>query len=245
MFEEIKVRHRIDLAARPSDVDALEATLSSPMPSGYREYVTRFGSGDLGGRTQRPEGMLPTDLFGSFLGLGGRPPDGPYLRVSMPRDVPDATHDWRHALEEHWFWDAPEVIARERAAECAVFAYTVVGDTLAFHPDAPDRIFIFPRRGSAIHAIDGGLVGVIDWLFTAGVLEPPINERIFTPDGAPPNARINDASPDELRAVLGTLMKTNGLSSPRDKGRLMKLLKETRPELMGREAAEVADELLR
>jgi hypothetical protein len=49
MFDNITVIRSPLVLSTPAEVDAAEAHLGIRFPTGYREYVTKFGEGVLGG----------------------------------------------------------------------------------------------------------------------------------------------------------------------------------------------------
>ena len=81
MFEDVIVAGG-PIAPTPSaEVDEAEARLGIRFPSGYREFVTRFG-----------EGLL-----------------GSYIRIYPPRRILSGENnlvEWRQRIDEYWFWDA-------------------------------------------------------------------------------------------------------------------------------------------
>ena len=68
MFENITVIGDPLVLSDPTEVDAAEAQLGIRFPTGYREYVTRFGAGVLGGS---------------------------YIRIYPPRRILDDLFEWR------------------------------------------------------------------------------------------------------------------------------------------------------
>jgi hypothetical protein len=140
------------------EVDDAESRLGARFPEGYREFVTRFGEGVLGGT---------------------------YIRIYPPRRIltgDNNVREWRERIGQYWFWDeGRDVLSRERALECVVFGDTIDGDEVAIHPSSPDTTFVFPRHSEAIYRIDGGLWPAIDWLCSSGELTQPFEERDFEP----------------------------------------------------------------
>jgi hypothetical protein len=78
MFENIRVIGEPLILSSGADVDAAEAHLGIRFPTGYGEYVTRFGEGILGGA---------------------------YVRIYPPRRVLDELVEWRGRIGEYWLWE--------------------------------------------------------------------------------------------------------------------------------------------
>jgi hypothetical protein len=81
MFDNIRVIAGPLVLSSPADVDEAEAQLGFHFPSGYREYVTRFGYGFL----------------------------EDFIRIIPPHHIlygPRSTAEWRQLIGElDWFWD--------------------------------------------------------------------------------------------------------------------------------------------
>lgn len=158
MFENVIVVGGPLVLSPPAEVDAAEAQLGIRFPAGYREYVTRFGEGILG---------------------------GVYIRVYPPRRILSGINnlaEWRERIGQYWFWDAGrDVLTRERAVESVILGDTYDGDELVVHPDNPERIYVLPRHSAAIHVAGDGLPAAIEWLCSAGVLTEAFTERNFEP----------------------------------------------------------------
>ncbi len=157
-LDDITVRGGPLVLSAPAEVDEAEARLGIRFPRDYREYVTRFGEGILGGT---------------------------YVRVYPPRriiDGPDNLDEWRQRIDEYWFWDdGAAVLTKPKALECVIIGDTFDGDELIVHPGEPDRIYILPRHSEDIFAVDGGLLPALDWLCNSGTLTEPFEERDFEP----------------------------------------------------------------
>ncbi len=80
-FENVTVVGGPFVLSPSAEVDAAEAQLGIRFPSGYREYVTRFGEGVLGGS---------------------------YVRIYPPRRILSGNNnvaEWRQRIDKYWFWD--------------------------------------------------------------------------------------------------------------------------------------------
>lgn len=141
-----------------SDVTAAEAALNTRFPNGYREFITTYGRGLLGGLIRI---AVPADL------------------LSGERSVPE----WRKRIDEYWFWDnTAELLPKPHALECVVLADTVGGDELIFHPAAPDRLYVLAHDFDDTHLVSTtGLEAAVDWFFTSGKLDEPFEDDSFEP----------------------------------------------------------------
>jgi hypothetical protein len=142
---------------RATDVDAAERQLGMRLPSGYGEFIARFGEGMLAG----------------------------YLRVYPPYQILEGDNsvtEWRKRIDEYWFWDdGRDVLTKEKALECIIVADTVDGDELAAHPSKPDRLYVFPRYEETLYVAGDGLLPAIEWLLTSGTQTERIDDRTFVP----------------------------------------------------------------
>src|SRR5262245_22568624 len=158
MFENVKVVGELLVLSPSVEVDAAESQLGIRFPTGYREYVTRFGEGVLGGC---------------------------YVRIYPPRRILAGVNnlaDWRQRIEEDWFWDAGrDVLTKERALQSVIIGDTLDGDELIVHPDNPERVYVLLRHSEEIHVAGDGLPAVIEWLCGSGTLTEAFDERNFEP----------------------------------------------------------------
>jgi hypothetical protein len=158
MFETIVAIGGPLVLSTAAEVDAAEAQLGVRFPTGYREYVTRFGEGVLGGS---------------------------YLRIYPPHRIlsgPNNVLEWRRRIDEYWFWDdGRDVLTKEAALQSVIIGDTVDGDELVVHPGNPERILVLPRDSGEIHACGDGLPAAIEWLCSSGALTAAFDERNFEP----------------------------------------------------------------
>lgn len=140
------------------EVAAAEAALGAKFPSGYNDFITRFGRGVLGGLVRI---YAPAEL------------------LSGPRNV----NDWRARIDEYWFWESSAaLLPKAKALECVVIADTVGGDELIFHSDQPDRLYVLAHDfDEAYLASEQGLEAAVDWFFTSGVIDEPFEDESFEP----------------------------------------------------------------
>ena len=155
MYEDIVVVGGDLTPCTSEDVDSTEEQLDFVFPKGYREYVTRFGEGILGGS---------------------------YIRIYPPHRIREELTEWRQRIEEYWFWDdGHEVLTKKQALQCMIVGDTLDGDELIVHPDIPDRIYVLPRNSEDIHVAGDGLHEAIEWLCGSGTLTAAFDERVFEP----------------------------------------------------------------
>jgi len=158
VFEKVTVVGGPLVLSPSAEVDEAEAQLSIRFPSGYREYVTQFGEGVLGGS---------------------------YVRIYPPRRILSGANnlaEWRSRIDQYWFWDGgSDVLTKEQALECIIIGDTLEGDELIVHPDNPERVYVLPRHSEDIYIAGNGLPAVIEWLCGSGTLTEPFVERNFEP----------------------------------------------------------------
>jgi hypothetical protein len=164
MYESVAIKGNCWPIPRPHVLE-VEQQLGACFPQGYLEYMNRFGEGVLGGS---------------------------FIRVYPPQRVLNDLAGWRSRIAGYWFWDqGAHVLSKARALECIVFADTVGGDELVFHPRQPDEIFVLPRDSEDIFAIGPGLTAAIEWCCGSGVLTEPFDERVFEAFSANENSEAN------------------------------------------------------
>lgn len=155
MFENITVAGTPLVLSSDAEVKAAEAELGIRFPTGYREYVTRFGEGVLG---------------------------GVYIRIYPPRRILRDLLEWRQRIDEYWFWDdGRDVLSREQALQSVIIGDTLDGDELIVHPGNPEHVLVLPRHGDNIYLAGNGLPEAIEWLCSSGVLSDAFDKRNFEP----------------------------------------------------------------
>jgi hypothetical protein len=102
----------------PRALDALEKTLGSPLPAGYREIMERFGQGLLGRR----------------------------VRVYPPARVTKDLAEWRARVQDYWFWGNDAMFDKKAAKKAVCIADTVDGDEFVYALAQPDTIFMLPNE---------------------------------------------------------------------------------------------------
>ncbi len=141
----------------PLDVDLVEQILGTRFPTGYREFISRFGGGVLAG----------------------------FLRIYPPRQVLYAStgvEELRHRIDEHWFWQAGAgILAKTRGVETILIADTKSGAELIFHLSTPDRIYALPRHDAMVYVAGDGFLSALEWALTSNVLVDPGRELRFEP----------------------------------------------------------------
>jgi hypothetical protein len=159
MFENITVIGSPLVLSTHAEVDAAETHLGMRFPTGYREYVTKFGEGVLGGS---------------------------YIRIYPPHRILSGTNNnllqWRQRISEYWFWDlGRDVLTKEEALQSIIIGDTLEGDELIVHPSNPERVFVLPRNSEGIYVAGEGLPEAMEWLCSSGTLTEAFDERNFEP----------------------------------------------------------------
>lgn len=143
--------------APSAEVDAAE-TAFGRFPTGYRDFIMRYGRGLIGGlvRIYTPDGLI---------------------------DGPNNVSEWRKRIDEYWFWDqSADLLSKGHALECVCIADTVGGDELIFHPSNPDRVYVLAHDFDEAYLVsETGLEAAVDWFFTSGVLDQPFEDDSFEP----------------------------------------------------------------
>lgn len=154
MFENVTVTGGPLVLSQESEVDEAEAQLGIRFPTGYREFVTRFGEGELG-----------------------------YIRVYPPRRILSGLNnlaEWRQRVEEYWFWDdGKDVLTKEQVLQSVIIGDTLGGDELIVHPNNAERVYVLPRDSEDIFIAGDGLPAAIEWVCASGELVEPFAEREF------------------------------------------------------------------
>ena len=171
MFKNINVVGGPLLPTPAVEVDDAEAQLGIHFPAGYREFVTSFGEGVLGGY---------------------------YLRIYPPHRILSGINnvkEWRQRIHEYWFWDdGHKVLSKEQAMASVIIGDTLDGDELIVHPSHPDRIYVLPRYSEEIFIAGENLPEAIEWLCSSGTLTEPFKERNFEPFDSrlTPNSHLSE-----------------------------------------------------
>jgi hypothetical protein len=179
-LDDIKVIGGPLAIATSKEVDAAEERLGIRFPSGYREYVTRFGEGVLGGC---------------------------YIRIYPPWRILNGSNnvkEWRERIGEYWLWDEdPETLDQEKALQCVIIGDTLDGDELVVHPNNPERVNVLPRHREEVLVAGDGLLPAIEWLCSSGTLTEAFAEREFEPfDSRKLDSR--NSSPSGVQTVIAT-----------------------------------------
>ena len=155
MFKNFKIQSGPLILSSVVDVHEAEKQLNIIFPTGYKEYVTQFGQGVLGGS---------------------------YVRIYPPYRIVSELKDWRERIAEYWFWDdGRESLTQEQALESIIIGDTMDGDELVVHPSSPELIYVLPRYQEAMFIAGNGLPSAIEWLCSSGVLTKAFEERNFEP----------------------------------------------------------------
>ncbi len=133
-------------------VEQLEQAFKINVDPDYKEYVTRYGCGILGGT---------------------------YVRVYVPETIQALQPEWRERITQYWFWEeGKEVLTQEQALESVIMGDTFDGDEIILYNQ---QYYILPRHAEMIYHTGNTLGGTIDWLCTVGILTAAFAERDFEP----------------------------------------------------------------
>jgi hypothetical protein len=134
------VTDKLDLIS-DSSIDELEKRLGVTMPHGYREFMTRLGEGYYCG----------------------------YVYVVPPDSVESYADKWRSLDNKRFPWQE-DILTPEQVNQSIEIASTLDGDSFAFIPNEPTKIYILPRQNNKIYLAGSNLEAALDWLFTSDVL---------------------------------------------------------------------------
>jgi len=158
VFEQMNIVGQPLILSQPSEVRDAESRLGIRFPSGYREFVTRFGEGTLGGS---------------------------YIRIYPPHRILFGINnvtEWRERINEFWFWDVGRaVLTKEQVLQSVIIGDTLNGDELIIHPSNSERVYVLPRDKEDIFVAGDGLPAAIEWLCASGILTARFKERDFAP----------------------------------------------------------------
>lgn len=155
MFEGYRITGEKPFLSTDEEVDAAEQQFGFSFPSGYRDYVTTFGEGVLGGS---------------------------FIRIYPPHRILRELQMWRERIDEYWFWDAgQEILTKAEALHSVIIGDTIAGDELVVRRESPERIFVLPRNYEEIFIAGDGLPSAIEWLCNSGKLAEPFLDRNFEP----------------------------------------------------------------
>jgi len=153
-IDDISVKGRVGPLPTNEDVDAVEAALGLRFPNGYREYVTRFGAGVLGGT---------------------------FVRIYLPSRILTEYREFQERWDKYWFWeDSEELLPKSTAVASIIIGDTLDGDELVFQPANPARIFVLPRNHETAFEAGTDLMEALDWCCSSGVLTEAFPSRLAT-----------------------------------------------------------------
>ena len=155
MFEGYRIVGEEPFLSTDEEVDAAEQQLGVSFPDGYREYVTTFGEGVLG---------------------------GVFIRIYPPHRILRELKMWRERIDQFWLWDeGKETLTKAEALNSVVIGDTLNGDELVVRPEQPDRILVLPRYSYDVLVAGDGLPNAIEWLCNSGKLVEPFSDRELEP----------------------------------------------------------------
>jgi hypothetical protein len=152
-----------------AEVEALERDLGTPMPTGYRDYVTRLGAGTL----------------------------ETFVRVLTPARIASGLLEHRGLVAGFWHWGSGSGdLDQDALASSIPVADTLDGDVVTFVPGAPDRLIVLPRNSDGLVVREEGLLDTIEWILSSGVLVAARKLRQFEPFAEPDTAETSDPFAD-------------------------------------------------
>ncbi|MBV8251934.1 MAG: hypothetical protein JO154_04935 [Chitinophaga sp.] len=130
----------------------LEQAFQINVDQDYKDYVTRYGCGILGGT---------------------------YVRVYLPETIQALQSEWKERITQYWFWEeGAAVLTKEQALASVIMGDTFDGDEIILYNQ---QYYILPRHEEMIYHTGNTLGGTIEWLCTAGILTEAFVERDFEP----------------------------------------------------------------
>ncbi|WP_316635118.1 SMI1/KNR4 family protein [uncultured Flavobacterium sp.] len=134
------------------DILACEKTLNIVFDNDYKEYVSTYGSGILGGT---------------------------YVRIYLPETIILTLSEWKNRITEYWFWDeGKEVLTKDEVLDSVRIGDTYDGDEIILFKN---EYFVLPRHSEMIYKAGNTLEETITWLCSSGILTETFSEREFEP----------------------------------------------------------------
>lgn len=138
--------------ADEEDILACEKTLNIVFDEDYKEYVSTYGSGILGGT---------------------------YVRIYLPETIILTLSEWKSRIAEYWFWDeGAAVLTKDEVLNAVRIGDTYDGDEIIL---LKNECFILPRHSEMIYKAGNTLEETINWLCSSGILTEAFSEREFEP----------------------------------------------------------------
>lgn len=134
------------------DVDELEEKLSINLPDGYLEFMTHLGEG----------GYCD------------------YIRVYPPKRILNEYRQCQERWNEYYFWDeGRDILTKQQVVESIIWADTIDGDELIFHPSQPNDIYLLPRHSDKIFYLGKSVAEALVWLLKPNAILPIEEDFIF------------------------------------------------------------------
>nr|WP_199002071.1 SMI1/KNR4 family protein [Flavobacterium sp. ASV13] len=138
--------------ADAAEILACEKTLNVLFDEDYKEYVSQYGSGILGGT---------------------------YVRVFLPETIIVTLEEWRKRIAEYWFWDeGKDILTKDEVLSSIRVGDTFDGDGIIV---LKNEYYILPRYSEMIYKAGNTLEETITWLCSSGILTEAFSEREFEP----------------------------------------------------------------
>ncbi|SHM70446.1 SMI1/KNR4 family protein [Flavobacterium chilense] len=138
--------------ADAAEILACEKTLNVLFDEDYKEYVSQYGSGILGGT---------------------------YVRIFLPETIIVTLEEWRKRIAEYWFWDeGKDILTKDEVLSSIRIGDTFDGDEIIV---LKNEYYILPRYSEMIYKAGNTLEETITWLCSSGILTEAFSEREFEP----------------------------------------------------------------
>lgn len=149
--------------AENEEILACEKTLNIVFDEDYKEYVSTYGSGILGGT---------------------------YVRIYLPETIILALEEWKKRINEYWFWDqGKNILTKEAVLDAVRIGDTYDADEINFYKN---EYFILPGNSEMIYKVGTTLGETIAWLCSSGVLTEAFSEREFEPFDPGVSSNLNN-----------------------------------------------------
>ncbi|WP_010250888.1 SMI1/KNR4 family protein [Myroides injenensis] len=140
------------ILAEKEDILNCENILHCNFEEDYKEYVTTYGSGILGGT---------------------------YIRIYLPHIIQSNQQQWLDRINEYYFWEeGKDILTKEEVLNSICIGDTFDGDELIYYKN---KYYILPRYEEMIYSIGNNLNEAIKWLCSSNILTEAFTERNFEP----------------------------------------------------------------
>lgn len=140
------------ILAKLEEILTCENILHFSFEENYKEYVTTYGNGILGGT---------------------------YIRIYLPMKILSNQNQWLERISEYYFWEeGKDILTKKEVLNSICIGDTFDGDELIYYQN---KYYILPRYEEMIYFIGNNLNEVINWLCSSNILTEAFTERNFEP----------------------------------------------------------------